>query len=108
MKRGDIWIAAARGAYTGKPRPVLIVQADAFAATTSVTICPLTTTQVAAEYLRIDLPADEKTGLQEPSWIMVDKIVTVPRPALVERIGAIGEAERRALNRALVVFLGIA
>ncbi|MGL5929638.1 MAG: type II toxin-antitoxin system PemK/MazF family toxin, partial [Dermatophilaceae bacterium] len=43
MRRGDIRIAAARGAYTGKPRPVVIVQDDRFDATSSVTVCPLTT-----------------------------------------------------------------
>ena len=43
MRRGDVYTAAARGTYTGKPRPVVIVQDDRFDATGSVTVCPLTT-----------------------------------------------------------------
>ncbi len=40
MKRGSIVVVAARGAYTGKPRPALVVQSDLFNPThASVTIC---------------------------------------------------------------------
>ena len=41
MKRGDIVTVAASGDY-GKPRPAVIVQADAFDAIPSVTVMPLT------------------------------------------------------------------
>ena len=30
MKRGAIVVVAARGAYTGKPRPAVVVQSDLF------------------------------------------------------------------------------
>lgn len=43
MTRGEVYTAAARGAYTGKPSPVVIVQDDRFDATESVTVSPLTT-----------------------------------------------------------------
>ncbi len=44
MTRGDIVIVSAKGAYTGKPRPALVVQADAYTPThASVTMCPMTT-----------------------------------------------------------------
>jgi mRNA-degrading endonuclease toxin of MazEF toxin-antitoxin module len=36
VRCGEIYTAAARGPYTGKPRPVLIVQDDRFDATASV------------------------------------------------------------------------
>jgi mRNA interferase MazF len=39
VSRGDIHVAAARGAHTGKPRPVVIVQDDRFDATTSIIVC---------------------------------------------------------------------
>ena len=51
-RRGEMHIAAARGAYSGKPRPVVIVQDDRFDATASVTICPLTTNLVEAPLVR--------------------------------------------------------
>ena len=45
MRRGDIYTAAARGAYSGKPRPVVIIHDDRFDATASVTVVPFTTSQ---------------------------------------------------------------
>jgi PemK-like, MazF-like toxin of type II toxin-antitoxin system len=43
VKRGAIVVVAAKGAYTGKPRPALILQSDLFNPThQSVTICPIT------------------------------------------------------------------
>ena len=41
--RGDIVVVATRGAYSGKPRPTLVVQSDLFNEThASVTVCPIT------------------------------------------------------------------
>ena len=42
MKRGEIWTMAGGPGYASKPRPVLIVQDDAFAARNSVTVCLIT------------------------------------------------------------------
>lgn len=108
MRRGDIYTAAARGPYTGKPRPVVIVQDDRFDATASVTICPLTTHQVDAPLVRVPLSADHATGLAKPSWLMVDKLTTMPRQNLRDRLGAISDTDLLAVGRAVVVFLGLA
>jgi mRNA interferase MazF len=39
---------------------------------------------------------------------MVDKLTTVPRSSLGERLGSLREVEFVALNRSLIVFLGLA
>ena len=52
MKRGDIYAAIPPGDY-GKPRPVVIVQSDAFAARDSITVCLLTSTLVDAPLFRV-------------------------------------------------------
>jgi mRNA interferase MazF len=39
MRRGEIWTVSGGKDYAGKPRPVVIVQDDAFDATDSITIC---------------------------------------------------------------------
>lgn len=108
MTRGDIYTAAARGAYTGKPRPVVVVQDDRFDATSSVTVCPLTTDMVEAPLLRIRVSATPATGLDQPSSVMVDKVTTMPRTGLREHLGRLPEVELGHLDRALVVFLGLA
>lgn len=105
MKRGDVYIAAARGAYTGKPRPVVIVQDDRFDATASVTVCPLTTNPVEAPLTRIVVEPSPLNGLDQPSRLMVDKVTTIPRANLVEHLGRLPDTDLVPLNRALVVFL---
>lgn len=107
MRRGELWTAAGGTHYAGKPRPVLIVQDDRFDATDSVTICPLTSDPTEIPLLRIPID-DTSTGLDRPSRIMVDKLTTMPRSKLGERIGQVRDTDMVALARALVVFLGLA
>lgn len=108
MTRGEIYTAAARGAYTGKPRPVVIVQDDRFGATGSVTVCPFTTNLVEAPLVRIAIEPSDGSGLDRPSSLMVDKITTMPRSGLGERLGRLRDDELVQLNRSLMVFLGLA
>ena len=108
MRRGDIHLAAARGAYSGKPRPVVVVQDDRFDATASVTVCPLTTNPVEAPLTRIIVVPTAATGIEQPSQIMVDKITTMPRENVRDHLGRLPDADLIRLNRALLVFLGLA
>jgi mRNA interferase MazF len=108
VTRGEIYTAAARGPYTGKPRPVVILQDDRFDATASVTVCPFTTNPVEAPLLRLPIDPSEDNGLAQPSRLMVDKVTTVPRSGLGERLGKLRDEELVALNRSLIVFLGLA
>ncbi len=39
---------------------------------------------------------------------MVDKVTTIPRAKLDQRIGAVSDTTMLALSRALVVFIGVA
>jgi mRNA interferase MazF len=108
VTRGEIYTAAARGSYTGKPRPVVILQDDRFDATASVTVCPFTTSPVEAPLLRLPIDPSEDNGLDQPSQLMVDKVTTVPRSGLGERLGKLRDEELVALSRSLLVFLGLA
>lgn len=107
MRRGEIYTAAVRGPYTGKPRPVVILQDDRFDATTSVTVCPLTTTAVEAPLARLLIEANQSNGLSEDSRLMVDRVTTMPRANLRERLGRVADDDMLRLNRAVIVFLGL-
>jgi len=107
MKRGEIWTVAG-GVYSSKPRPAVIVQDDRFGELDSVTVCPLTTTQVDARYLRMPLVATALSGLDDASSVMVDKLTTVQRSNVGVRVGALSTTELVELERLLLVFLGIA
>jgi mRNA interferase MazF len=108
MKRGSIVVVAARGAYTGKPRPALVVQSDLFNPThASITICPVTSDCVDAPLFRLTLPAGPRTGLKSVSQVMVDKIVSVPRAAIREEIGECDDRELEAMEDGLRRWLGL-
>jgi mRNA interferase MazF len=103
-----VWTASGGKRYAGKPRPVLIIQDDVFDSTASITVCPLTSDTVDIPLLRIQLEPDSDNGLSAPSRIMVDKVTTMPRAKLGERIGRVADTDMVALSRSLFVFLGLA
>lgn len=107
MNRGEIWTAAG-GVYASKPRPVLIVQDDRFDATGSVVVVPLTTHALDAPLTRVPIPADALSGISQPSFAMIDKVTTVRRSSLDSRAGRASAAPIVEIERALLVFLGIA
>jgi len=107
VKRGSLVTIAVAGDY-GKPRPALIVQADAFRALGSVTVLRLTSELHDWPLFRVTIQPTPENGLQAPSQIMIDKIVTVPREKIGKVFGLLDEAMMLAVNRALVAFLGLA
>ncbi len=107
MKRAEIWTVSGGADYTGTPRPAVIIQDDHFD-TDSVTLCPLTTDPTDAPLFRLLIEPDQGNGLGGPSRIMVDKVTTVRRARLGAKVGVLGDTSVLRLNRALVVFLGIA
>jgi mRNA interferase MazF len=108
MSRGEIWTVAGGNDYAGKPRPVVILQDDSFAALNSVTICPFTTDPTDLPLFRITVAPTDGNGLRSPSRIMADKVTTVPKTKLGTRIGRLSDHDMVRLNRAIAVFLGLA
>lgn len=107
MRRCEIWTVAG-GVDASKPRPALIVQDDRYDATASVTVLPLTTTPVDAPLLRIAVPATATTGIAQESFVMVDKLTTVRRSNVRERVGRLTADQLVEVERALLAFLGLA
>jgi mRNA interferase MazF len=108
VKRGDIWLVAGGGDYTGKPRPAVILQDDRFDATDSVTVAALTTDPTDAPLFRVLFQPTPGNGLDVTSRVMADKITTVPRTRLQRQIGRLGRNDITRLNQAVLVFLGFA
>lgn len=108
MRRGEVWTAAGGTDYAGKPRPVVIVQDDRFDGTTSVTICACTSDPTDAPLFRIPVEPSVTNGLKGASRLMVDKITTMPKQKLGARIGKLADDDVLRLNRAMMIFLGLA
>ena len=108
MRRGDVFTVAAGGGYGAKPRPAVVIQSDRFDATDSITLCLCTADPVNAPLIRLPVEPSAENGLRERSWLMVDKIVSVRRTRLGPRAGQLAAEDVVRLNRALLVFLGLA
>jgi mRNA interferase MazF len=94
--------------YAGKPRPALIVQDDAFDVTASITICPFSTHKLDAPLSRFAIPPSERNGLKADSFVMIDKVTTVSQSKIASYVGRLSDEDLLRVNRALVVFLGLA
>lgn len=102
ISRGCIVVLAAKSAYTGKPRPAVVVQSDAFNSThASVTICPITSDCVDAPLFRVPLPPGDRTGLVVGSQAMTDKVISVPRSAIERAIGTCDVLHLEQIDEAL-------
>jgi mRNA interferase MazF len=108
MRRGEIWTVAGGKDYAGKPRPVAILQDDRFDATLSITVCAFTTDPTDAPLFRLAIEPNAMNGLRLPCRLMVDKITTVPKSKIGTLIGRLDDADILRLNRAVLVFLGLA
>jgi mRNA interferase MazF len=107
LTRGEIWTSASGMDYGGKPRPVVIVQHSHFAFLNSVTLCGFTRDPTDLPLFRVAIEPSRSNGLEFPSRIMVDKILTVPKAKLGYRIGQLNEKDITRLNQAIAIFLGL-
>lgn len=94
--------------YAGKPRPVVIVQDDRFDATASISVCAFTTDPTLAPLFRLAIAPDSNNGLRAACSLMIDKVTTVPKSKLGVRVGMLADADLVRMNRAILVFLGLA
>lgn len=108
MRRGEIWTIAVAGDYANKLRPAVIVQDDAFDGTSSITLCAFTSDETEAPFFRLRVEANERNGLRRTSRLMVDKITTVAKAKLGTQVGRLDKKDLLRLNRAILVFLGLA
>ncbi|MDR8067731.1 type II toxin-antitoxin system PemK/MazF family toxin [Burkholderia cenocepacia] len=107
MNRGSIVTVALQGDF-GKARPALVVQSDLFAEHPSVTLLLTSSAMVDAPLIRITVVPSEQNGLRMPSQIAVDKMFTVRREKIGRPIGHLEDELMVAVNRSLLVFLGLA
>lgn len=91
----------------GKPRPALIIQSDRFADTGTVTVLLVTSTAVEAPLLRVLVQPDAENGLIQPSWVMIDKAMSVKRERIGRVIGRVRDETMLTVTRNLAVFLGM-
>lgn len=106
MKRGDIVTVAMTGDF-GKPRPALVIQSDRFVETGTLTVLLITNTPIDAPLLRVPIEPTPSNGLALPSFVMIDKAMSVKRERVGKVAGAADDAVMLVVTRNLAVFLGM-
>lgn len=102
LARGAIVLFAERGDYTSKPRPGVIVQRDAtLSDAPSVTLCGVTTQAIGANAARIVLMPSDENGLLKPCYVMIDKVASIRRDRIRERVGLLHAEYMREIDIAL-------
>ena len=90
------------------PRPALVIQSDLFASHPSVVVLPITSDLHDIPLFRITIKPDAASGLVKTSQVMVDKPQSIARDKIGKTFGSLGDDTMLAVNRALMLFLGIA
>lgn len=104
-QRGDLVTVSLQGDY-GKPRPALIVQTDLLTELDSVVICPVTSELRTAAF-RVTVEPTVQNGLRALSQVMVDKLSTLPRTKINAPFGRLEDERMRAVDRALLLVVGV-
>ena len=106
MKRGEIWTLRDRQ-YASKARPVIVIQNDEFDNFDSVILCLFTTFDSSQTKVRVPVAPTPENGLHDVSYVMTDKIVTVDKKMLGERIGIVSDSEMALISEHLRMILAL-
>jgi mRNA interferase MazF len=110
-RRGEIWLVnfdPAMGSEIRKTRPALVIQNDIGNNLSDITIVAAITSTLKRGYpFQVYLPAGEG-GLSVESVVALNQIRSIDRARLVHRLGEVSIATMKAVDRAIVVSLGLA
>lgn len=106
MRRGEVWTLR-DNSYASKARPVIIIQDESVATFDSVILCLLTTFDSEHLKTRVSIEPSEINGLERRSYAMTDKIVTVDKGLLGQRIGCISVEDMASISAELMRILGL-
>ncbi len=104
-QRGDLVVVSLPGDF-GKPRPALVVQSGLLGDLDSLVLCPVTSDLRTATF-RVTVEPGVGNGLRVLSQVMVDKLSTLPRAKVGETFGRLDDERLRAVDRALLLVLGL-
>ena len=110
MRRGEVWTAAGGKDYAGKPRPVVTLSCKAMPSMrqSPSPYAGSPQTQRMRPWRAPSLSQTKPMGCNATCRLMADKITTMPRAKLGNRVGRLADEDILRMNRAILVFLGLA
>jgi mRNA interferase MazF len=101
VKRGEIYYVVPPRDF-GKQRPAVVIQSPLFLANApTVTFCLMTGSVQFVNPMRILVKPTKRNGLDQPSLIQVDKIITVDAERIRNRMSSIPPTHLATLDAAL-------
>lgn len=104
-QRGDLVTVSLQGDYD-KPRPALVIQSDLLTDLENVVLCPVTSDLRHAVF-RVTVEPNPANGLHALSQVMVDKLSMLPRTKISEPFGRLDADRMKAIDRALLLVIGV-
>jgi mRNA interferase MazF len=106
VRRGELVTIAVSGDY-GKTCPALVVQDDAFAELSAVTMLHLTSELNDWPLFRMTIEPTPENGLRKISQVMIDRGIVLPRSRVGSVFGRLSADDMMAVSQALYRFLGL-
>jgi len=108
MRRGEIVIARAPGDFTSKARPYVVVQSDVtLADSLTVSVCPITSRLTGSDLIRIRIEPSASNGLNLPSEVEVDLIMSMRKTRLDGVVGTTSPEIMARVDTALKRWLAL-
>ena len=112
VKRGDIYYADLSpvvGSEQGGIRPVIIIQNDVGNRHSPTVICAPVTSNTHKTKLptHISVNPQNCVGLIKDSIILLEKVRTIDKRRLKEKIGIVGDETMEGVNTALLISMGL-
>ena len=108
MKRGDVVIATGPG-FGKKPRPFVVMQADAYAILPTLILLPISSELAdPPSRLRVPLKPGEANGLRKKCEVSAELPVTVRIDRVHQHIGQLDSEDLLRVEQALGLVLGFA
>jgi len=107
VRRGSVIFSIGRDDST-KPRPALVLQADAFTAYHPViTVAPITSAVTQDALYRIPIPSDDGNGLRRDGEVEIDLIQAIRRQRVAQVIGHASDEVMFNVDQALRRWLAL-
>lgn len=109
LQKGDvITIRSKNQTFASKARPAIVYQNEMFGCKVeSITVILISSTLIDAEPFRITLLPNQENGLKQISQAMADKITTIHRSDVGNKIGQLDILNVQKIDEALKLWLNI-
>ena len=111
IKRGEVYFAdlsPVKGSEQGGQRPVLIIQNNMGNKHSPTVIVAAITAKIAKAKLPTHVEVEaSKVGLIKDSVILMEQVRTIDKLRLIQKLGQLGDADMKAVDRALKISLGL-